>query len=236
MPGAGWRARGPAQTGGQGGIDQAHQTGEDEPLPPLHETAGAVHAVHLPAGARIAHDQGARQGGRGEERALGASAEVDDESQEHRGLDEAVEGAVDEVAVGRRHPGQAGDAAVEDVADAAERDRPTRELEVSLGDEDPAHDPQDQPREVVEVGGQPQPKRNAHRGIDRPEEPVQQEVAEAQEELRPLPVGVGVAGPAPEAIEHHRQQGRGDDRGEDGEADLSLRRGRGHRSDGGPRE
>ena len=65
---------------------------------------------------------------------------------------------------------------------------------------------------VVEVGGEPEPHRQPHDGIDRPEKPVEKEVADAQEELGALSLGVGVAPPAQERVDGHRSERGGEHR------------------------
>src|SRR5437879_3832230 len=93
--------------------------------------AGAGRATPvIPAGTGVADEDRARHRRGGQEGAVDAGPQEDDEAEEREDLDEAVERAVDEIAVGGGHARRAGDPAVEDVGDAPERDQPSAGLEV----------------------------------------------------------------------------------------------------------
>ena len=84
-----------------GRVEETGQAGEDQALRPLHEAAGARDVDRLPPRLRVADEERRGEGGPREGRAVGRRAQVPGEAQEGEGLDEAVEGGVDELAVGR---------------------------------------------------------------------------------------------------------------------------------------
>src|SRR6185436_16198595 len=90
---------------------------------------------------------------------------------------------------------------------AAERDHPAARLEMPPGQEHSREDAKEEAGEVVEVGAQAQPQRDANGGVDGPHEPVEQEVAEAEEELGALALLIRVALLPAEGVDHHRRQG-----------------------------
>ena len=76
-----------------------------------------------------------------------------------RDLHVAVEGRVDEIPEVGGDPGEARDAAVQDVGDAAKGDGPAAGLELSVRDEEAGSYSQGQSGVVIEVGGQAEPDR-----------------------------------------------------------------------------
>src|SRR5262249_49709704 len=71
----------PAQEAAEGRIHETAERRQHEALRPLHEAPGAAHGHGLPAGLRVAHELGAREPRRGQERAERPLAVVVDEAE-----------------------------------------------------------------------------------------------------------------------------------------------------------
>ena len=155
----------------------------------------------------------------------GEKPQVDHEAEEREHLDEAVERAVDEGAVGRGQLPRAGDPPVEDVGDAAERDGEAAPLQPAGGDEDARRRARRaSPAKLKKSGVRPmRADERGRAGRQRPHEPVDEEVAEAHQELRALAVGVGVPAPPRGRVHGHGEDGGGQHGEEHGEGASSSR-------------
>src|SRR4029079_16429422 len=102
--------------------------------------------------------------------------------------------------------------------------RPAAELQIAQADEDAARETQDQAGVAVTVGRGPQLERDPHGRAHGPQEPVQQEVARAEEELPTLALGVGVVFAAEERIDRRRQERVAEHYNEHDQSDPALRR------------
>src|SRR2546427_230695 len=76
---------------GTDGTEQAHEHHDPEPLASLHQAAGAAHAESFPPRTGVADEDRARHRRGGQEGAVDAGPQEDDEAEEREDLDEAVE-------------------------------------------------------------------------------------------------------------------------------------------------